>query len=126
MEKIPFAQFVANDIEENGVDFAEEFMGGYYYGNKGRGYDPNWRAAFLNDMKTSNDYNFSVDGFFFRTVYLARGNPNGNHFYGIKVKGEDKKRLIAIWDRLEAERHAEIKRKKEERKAAEKAAEWWP
>ena len=124
-DRIPFAQFVLNDIQQNGAEIMQAFMGGDYiipsrlfqYNEKGPLW---WRAK----EKTEKDDWSLYTGWnlFGHWATIVRG-PNN---FCIKVKGKMALALRNEEARLYAERRAAIKAQKAERKKKELDAAWWP
>jgi transposase len=124
MERIHFAQYVINDIRENGAKIADMFMAGYMYINTDRKMDRHDRYCTGNER---DDWHLSVDTHWlafglYREVHLVRGERDS-----IKMPDRaTKKALVAEFDRLERERKARNKAAALAEKERKERAQWWP
>lgn len=124
MQRIHFAQYVINDIQQNGSKIADMSMGGYIYINQSRKMDKYNRYYSGNekdDWRLSVDTNWLLLGLC-RHVRLVRGA-----WTVIKMPDRaTKKALVAEFDKLERERKARIKAEELDAKQRQENAQWWP
>jgi hypothetical protein len=118
MQRIHFAQYVINDIQDNGAEIISIFTGGWNYVNQG------WHKT---DDYGKDDWRLDVNTHWlalglYREVRLIRGSRDF-----IKMPDRaTKKALVAAFDRLERERKARNKAAALAEKQRKERAQWWP
>lgn len=119
-----FAQFVIDDIKQNGMKGAEGFLGGDFYVESSRPMSEHFRGC---PDSTDNPYAWDlyVDGFWiFKTVKLFRNSSN-SQWFRISVERSEKQELLRLEGEYIKERKRKAEIKRQERINSEKKAQWY-
>lgn len=127
LKKIPFAQFILNDIEENGA-----FLG--WALGFDSDYEPVARKSLLTEDKQwstmsertdKDDWTYEA-GWDLLGYYAHINRGTATERFHIKQRGPLAFQLLLIQDRLRAKQKAAEKAEREKEKQKKLDAAWWP